>query len=308
MADIRILGPDDQPALEAFALPRVETSMFLLGNSRAAGLVDRGERLQGTYAAAFEGGAIAGVAAHFWNGNLVLQAPVHLSELWRAATVASARGLQGLIGPTAQVAAVMRELGVAPDADLVQMYASENLYTLALDGLIAPVALTLGAITARRGAERDLDVLTRWRADYVVEALNERESAALLQECRDAVERQIRAGQLWIAEAASRPVAMTGFNTTIREAVQVGGVYTPPELRGKGYARAVVAQSLLDARADGAGMAILFTGQDNIAAQKAYAALGFQYAGDYCLMRLFRSGDFSRSRQGATKVATTIRD
>ena len=58
--------------------------MFLIGNMRSAGLVDRGQSYQGTYAAAFEDGEIAGVVAHDWNGNLVFQAPAHPEALWRA--------------------------------------------------------------------------------------------------------------------------------------------------------------------------------------------------------------------------------
>ena len=73
MAEVRVLGPGDGPALEAFLSSRIETSMFLLGNMRAAGLADKGKMLQGTYAAAFEGGGIAGVAALYWNGNLAIK-------------------------------------------------------------------------------------------------------------------------------------------------------------------------------------------------------------------------------------------
>jgi hypothetical protein len=35
-------------------------------------------------------------------------------------------------------------------------------------------------------------------------------------------------------------VATSGFNASTEEAVQVGGVYTLPALRGKGFARAIV--------------------------------------------------------------------
>ena len=42
MIDIRILGIGDELALESFLLPRVDSSMFLIGNMRAAGLVDKG--------------------------------------------------------------------------------------------------------------------------------------------------------------------------------------------------------------------------------------------------------------------------
>jgi predicted GNAT family acetyltransferase len=47
-----------------------------------------------------------------------------------------------------------------------------------------------------------------------------------------------------------------------------------------------VAASLLDARADAAELAILFTGEHNIPAQKAYLALGFEHIGDYKIVLL----------------------
>ncbi len=58
------------------------------------------------------------------------------------------------------------------------------------------------------------------------------------------------------------------------------------ELRRRGYGRCVVAASLLDARAQGVEKAILFTGESNLAAQRAYTALGFRHIGDYRLLLL----------------------
>ena len=78
-------------------------------------------------------------------------------------------------------------------------------------------------------------------------------------------------------------------SATIREAVQVGAVWTPPELRSRGYGRAVVAASLLIARSEGVETAILFTGEDNVPAQRAYEGLGFRHIGDYRLV-LLRAG------------------
>jgi predicted GNAT family acetyltransferase len=78
---IRILKPGDEAALEAFLLPQVETSMFLIGNQRLAGLADNGARYQGTHAASFLDDRITGVVAHYWNQNLVLQvAPADLLD------------------------------------------------------------------------------------------------------------------------------------------------------------------------------------------------------------------------------------
>ena len=89
---------------------------------------------------------------------------------------------------------------------------------------------------------------------------------------------------LWVLTLGDQIVAMTGFNAMARGIAQVGGVYTPPALRGRGYARAAVAASLKLAREQGAVRSVLFTAETNLAAQRAYTALGYQVAGDFGLV------------------------
>jgi hypothetical protein len=50
-----------------FLQERVDTSLPLLANVEAVGLEDQPRLLEGTYAATFEDGRMAAVAAHFWN-------------------------------------------------------------------------------------------------------------------------------------------------------------------------------------------------------------------------------------------------
>lgn len=287
MIEIRILQPGDEAALEAFLLPRVESSMFLVGNMRQSGLEYRGAPYEGTYAAALEDGQILGVAAHYWNGALVLQAPAHLASLSRAAVDASQRLVHGVLGPASQVSAVVTSLGLkeAP----IQMDETEYLYRLDLQELIVPKSLQTGRCRGRPVEPGDLDLVTEWRVAYGVEALGGTDTPAWRQEARVDLERAMAEGRLWILEDAGEPVSTTAFNTTIQEAVQVGGVWTPPALRSRGYGRCAVAASLLDARAEGVGMAILFTGESNLPARKAYEALGFVRIGDYRLL-LFKDG------------------
>lgn len=284
---MRVLRPGDEAALEAFLLPRIESSMFLLGNMRMAGLVDNGRFLEGSYVAAFEDGQISGVVAHFWNGNLVLQAPVHLQKLWPVAVAASKHPIEGILGPAEQVGAVFQALAIRP-AD-VQLDEPEKLYSLPLDELIEPSDLRAGKLRGRRIERRDLDLVTKWRVGYSLETLGETDTPQLYERCRASVERSLDQGRTWVLEDEGQPVACSSFNTATREAVQVGGVWTPPEWRRRGYGRSVVAASLQDARAEGAKTAILFTGIDNVPAQRAYEALGFRHIGDYRLLR-FKSG------------------
>ena len=284
MSDLKVLQAGDEAALEAFLRPAVDSSMFLLGNMRTAGLVDNGQRYSGTYVAALQEGTIVGVVAHYWNGNLVLQAPVRLDALWRAAVAASQRPVRGVIGPAEQVRIVKRALCVEV-AD-IQLDEVEKLYSLRLQDLRVPDALDSKRCRGRRIEPRDLDLVTEWRMAYSCEALGEQRTPDLRERCRAVMERSMEEGHTWVLEDSGRRVAISSFNTTIAEAVQVGGVWTPPELRRRGYGRSVVAASLLDARAKSVRKAVLFTGQENLAAQRAYTALGFRPIGDYRMLLL----------------------
>ena len=170
----------------------------------------------------------------------------------------------------------------------VQMDELEKLYGLPLDELVVPEGLRSGRLVGRRVERRDLGLVTEWRVAFSVEALGAEDGPELRSECRAAVERNIKGGITWILEDRDRgePVAISSFNTRIEEAVQIGGVWTPPELRRQGYGRAVVAASLLDARTEGVETSILFTGEENVAAQRAYEALGFRQIGQYRLLLL----------------------
>lgn len=152
--------------------------------------------------------------------------------------------------------------------------------------LVLPDALNSGAVWGRHIQPRDVELVTEWRAAYEIELLGEQESPQLREECRATVERSLEEGRTWVLESGGQLVACSSFNTAIKEAVQVGGVYTPPQLRRRGYGRAVVTASLVDAQTEGVQKAILFTGMDNIAAQRAYEALGFCHIGDYRMVLL----------------------
>lgn len=279
---IRILDNADQPAVEAFLRPRLESSMFLLSNSRTDGLEDHGRRLQGCYVGAFENGEMVGVVGHFRNGFVIPQAPRHLETLWRTAVAASGFPLRGLNGPAAQCFAVRDALAV-PESNL-HLNLSEKLYRLDLSHLVVPSLLADGTLTGRRIAGADLDVVTTWFVDYNVEALGAEEDQALRADCRIRARRSLEEQSTWIVSRGNEPVAMSSFNAMLAEAVQIGGVYTPPALRSRGYARAAVAQSLLDARAEGVETAILFTDVDHTAAHKSYTALGFEIIDDYAII------------------------
>jgi predicted GNAT family acetyltransferase len=273
---IRILRSGDEAALESFLAPRADTSMFLRSNARRAGLADQGRTLQATYAAAFGPEGISAVAAHCWNGFLLVQAPEHLREVTRAALSASGRALKGISGPADQVRAARDAIGIRrPSLD-----DAELLYSLDLSRLRVPPLLS--TLTFRRPRKADLPGLVVWREQYLVETGLAAPGPDLHTAARSGIELLQFQGDHWLLEDAGAPVSYTAFNARLPDIVQVGGVWTPPGLRGRGYARCAVAGSLLEAGAGGTRRVILFTGSAQAA--RAYEALGFERSGDYGLL------------------------
>jgi predicted GNAT family acetyltransferase len=279
---LRILQPGDERALDLFLARHADSSMFLRSNARAAGLVDRGEPMQGTYVAALEDGTIVAVAAHCWNGVVLVQAPVHLAALVRAAVERTARTITGVSGPWPQVTAALAALGLAGRA--AAKHSREDLYTLELRDLRIPPILAEGAVRCRHATEAELPLLVEWRTAFVVEALGGSASPEQRAACLDELRLLHARGCAWVLVRGPTAVSHCVFNARLPDIVQIGAVWTPPALRGRGYARAVVAGALRAARTEGASRAVLFAEPANAAARTAYVALGFQRIGDYGLV------------------------
>ena len=300
MATFRMLGPGDEKALEAFLLTHADSSMFLRSNLRAGGLVYQGKPYQADYMAMWSGNQIAGVAAHAWNGHFLLQAPEQVTELMHAFAQHIKRPVKGIIGPMSQVVGARMALGFSNAPTVLE--SREDLFSLKLSQLALPEALRIGRFQCRHSRKEDMDLLIQWRVAYNIDAIHEKETPDLWRSSRQGIERIHSEGSLWVLLDGDRLVSMTAFNARLPDCVQVGGVWTPPELRGLGYARCAVAGSLLEAREKGADRAILFT--EDAAACRTYLALGFRIIGDYGLV-LFDSPHEVRDKKGPPLVVAS---
>ncbi len=278
------LLPEHLPLLQRFLAAHADSSMFLRSNLARVGVEDTGRPLSGRWLGAWEAGALVAVASHAWNGNLLLQAPVHAGALAAATVRASGRPLTGVIGPWEQVVAAREALGCA-DAP-TRMSSAEPLFSLDVSLLVVPQDLARGVSHCRVARPEDLDRCAQWRVEYSIETLRQEDSRAMRREARESVARLIEANELFVLDVDGTSVACSAFNATLPDCVQIGGVYTPPALRSKGYGRSVVAGSLLACRGT-VTRALLFTDMENRAAQRAYRAIGFREVGSYGLV-LFR--------------------
>jgi RimJ/RimL family protein N-acetyltransferase len=283
-AELRLLVPGDEQRLFALLERYVDTSLFLFSNVERAGLVDRGEPLQGTYVARFdEAGAITAIAAHSWNGNVMLQGDAGLEEAAVRVAAASGRPIRGLIGPWSLVCRARKALGL--EGSKASHDARELLFALSLQALTLPSMLERDALSVRPPTELELrETLLSWRVEYMVETLGAERTPDLENSALQNLAVACKEGLFWVLTHGGELVAMTAFNASARGIVQVGGVYTPPALRGRGYARAAVAGSLLRARENGATRSVLFTAEENQAARRCYTSLGYQVIGDFGLV------------------------
>ncbi len=277
---LRRLASGDESALEAYLCRYADSSMFLRSNLRAAGLSYEGKPYQAVYAASFKNGEIQGVAAHCWNDIVLVQAAESPGLLAAECVRESGRMVDGISGPWWQVLEARAALGLARTPALAE--GRDYLYGLDLGKLRIPAAP--GQAECRRPLPTELELLVNWRLSYLFATHRRRRSKEVRSECAEEIRRFQAEGAQWVLDVGGQIVAYAAFPGRIPGMVQVGGVWTPPAHRQKGYAKAVVAGALQHARDhEEARRAVLFTSETNVPAQSAYEALGFEMVGEYCL-------------------------
>lgn len=88
---------------------------------------------------------------------------------------------------------------------------------------------------------------------------------------------------LWQA-AGGEPVSLAALTRQVAGMVRIGPVYTPPELRGHGYASAVTAAVSERARAAGAGEVLLYTDLANPVSNSIYQRIGYRPVEDRVIL------------------------
>ncbi|MEV0120806.1 GNAT family N-acetyltransferase [Streptomyces sp. NPDC050703] len=149
----------------------------------------------------------------------------------------------------------------------------QRLYRLGT--LTPPEPAPPGAARVATGADRAL--LARWHDEFA-EAVGERPAMA----AEEWAESRIAYGGVTLWEAPDgTPVAMAGVTRRTAGQVRVAPVYTPADLRGRGYGGAVtaaVSRAALDA---GAAEVLLFTDLANPTSNGLYQRLGYRPVRDF---------------------------
>jgi uncharacterized protein len=221
------------------------------------------------------GGEIVAAALRTPPYNLVLARPRSNEALAALAESVGGEELPGVTGTQPEVyefaALWSRHSGTSGRVNMRQgVYALEQVETL-------PAAPG----SSRVATEDDWDLALRWWVAFGEEVLHEggpgREDAE--QNVRHKLTSPNSGILVW--EDGGDPVSLAGWGGPTPNGIRIGPVYTPPELRGRGYATALTAelsQRLLDGRLfeGGRRFCFLYTDLANPTSNAIYERIGYR--------------------------------
>jgi len=140
---------------------------------------------------------------------------------------------------------------------------------------VTPAVAMSGAM--RRTSTADAPVLVQFLDAFEREAVPEQVGT---RDLRVVVETMLAQGRAFLWQDGDLVGAMAAFNRRVGSGTSIGAVYTPPALRRRGYATALVAalsQHMLD---DGCAYTCLFTNLANPVSNSIYPKVGYHPVGD----------------------------
>mmetsp|Transcript_11035 Transcript_11035/g.14361 ORF Transcript_11035/g.14361 Transcript_11035/m.14361 type:complete len:294 (-) Transcript_11035:139-1020(-) len=261
-------------------------AFFAHSNILEKGLKDTGAVFCATYLGLFyKEKQIKAIAAHCWNGNLLISAENvetnQLLELARSTLRESPEGrtLNGFLGTEW---AVKELLNVFPaTADQPASISYNKMYYCDRDSFNK---IESGSSIARLADGKDLDTVSDWRVKFMKDSVGLSVSD---KECRLRMETDIERKSLHVLERISdgHMVAMASTTSRVGAKFMIGNVYTSHPFRGKGYAKKLISsvvEDLICGKTAQYNTALLFT--DIPAAIKVYKAVGFRECGNYMMV------------------------
>lgn len=220
-----------------------------------------------------EDGRVVGAALRTPPHNLLLS---QLDEpRWLAALandVLASDDIPGALGPTAAVNALAAAWSERTGRAAVCAM-RERIFRL--DRVVAPRPAPGGC---REAEERDRGLLADWLAAFSAEASPDTPPTDPAELADRFLRRAGRVAYLW--EDAGEVVALAGVGGLTPRGIRIGPAYTPPHLRGRGYASnlvAAISQLQLDA---GRSFCFLFTDLANPTSNHIYQTIGYAPVAD----------------------------
>ncbi|MFG2784337.1 GNAT family N-acetyltransferase [Streptomyces prunicolor] len=207
-------------------------------------------------------------------GRLMLT-PLTAEEATELAAQLALRGdeLPGIMAER-DTASTFAEAWAQRTGSVPELHARQRLYRLG--ELTIPEPVPPGG--PRVATAKDREQLMRWYVEFT-EAIGE---GGTSQDPGGWADSRIAYGGITLWETPDgTPVSMAGITPKVAGQVRVAPVYTPADLRGRGYAGAVTAEVSSMARAVGAEEVLLFTDLANPTSNALYQRIGYRPVEDF---------------------------
>jgi predicted GNAT family acetyltransferase len=171
-------------------------------------------------------------------------------------------------------------------SDRASRHMTQGIYSLTR---VRPVSASSGR--PRRAERVDRKLLLGWVGAF----LDETAVSADREHMERMVDRRLTAADegLWLWEDDG-PVSMAGFGGATPNGIRIGPVFTPPELRGRGYATALVASLSGWLLRRGRRFCFLYTDLANPTANEIYRRIGYEHVRDSADIRFESPAGASR--------------
>jgi len=124
---------------------------------------------------------------------------------------------------------------------------------------------------ARQVTNDDIAVFAEWIMAFIHEAVPHDPRPSI-----EDLRKTVAEARHWFWIDADRPVSMAGIARRLKNSAAVNGVYTPPNLRGRGYGGSVTATVVEKLYAEGKNAVCLYTDLRNPYSNRCYAHIGFK--------------------------------
>ncbi|NUP49620.1 MAG: GNAT family N-acetyltransferase [Catenulispora sp.] len=186
-------------------------------------------------------------------------------------------------GPAGTVAALADSWTAAAPGRRSTVAMRQRLYRLS--ELTPPSPMPEGG--ARIAGLADLDLLLGWFDAFAADIGSGTGTGHSGGTPANLIEDRVRNELLLLWEVDGVPVSLAGVTLPAGGTVRVAPVYTPPALRGRGYAGAATAEISRRIRAAG-HEAVLFTDLANPTSNALYQRIGYREVQDYTIVQLER--------------------
>ena len=256
--------------------PEHQLTLGIIGDAEARD----GFPEDGALVAALVDGRVVATAIWTPPWNVILSEVDDEQALSAIADSLAAEDLAGVNGPAEHVEAFARAWCEKRKATYV---AEMRQRSYVLETVVQPVAVP-GRLRVAR--EDDRAVMTEWMTSFDVEALGSeagrRDMTAFVDELLGATN---RTGYIW---EDGGPVSMLQATGATPHGIRIGAVYTPPELRRRGYASALTAAASQAELDRGRRWCFLFTNLANPTSNRIYQAIGYRPIRDLRICRFDR--------------------